>query len=102
MKFKTQGTSVIEMEYKEGENKSTLLNTKIYLDLDKKVDENLFYKNGDFTKEGSKLLTQTFIQGLGANIHTAHNLKTWDSAEHLRYIIKELERIFVENVTIIK
>ena len=34
--------------------------------------------------------------GLVGNIHNGHSQKHWDSAEHLRYIISELERGFVQ------
>ena len=46
------------------------------------------------TKIGSHAVTQAFIQGLAGNIHFAHQAGFRDSAEHLRYIIKELERSF--------
>lgn len=56
--------------------------------------------NGIPTENGSKVLTALFIQGLVGNIHLAHQKGWRDSAEHLRHIISELERGFVENVKI--
>lgn len=49
-------------------------------------------------KFGVKALSQVLVQGLNANIQGAHQNGIMDSAEHLRYVISELERAFV-NVT---
>ncbi len=43
---------------------------------------------------GSKVLSNVLIQGLVGNIHAAHENKYRDSAEHLRWIISELEQGF--------
>lgn len=51
-------------------------------------------KNGSLTPAGFKAQTQGFVQGLIANIHSAHQIGAWDSAEHLRYIIKNIEHGF--------
>jgi len=53
-------------------------------------------ENGRVTYHGMKLQTEGLVQGLVANIHSAHEHGTWDSAEHLRYIIKQLEDRFVK------
>lgn len=52
------------------------------------------------TKLGSHAITQAFIQGLAGNIHFAHQAGFRDSAEHLRYIIKELERSFAQPASV--
>lgn len=46
-------------------------------------------------KDGYKAFTQALVQGLSANIAKAHEDGAWPEADHLRYIIKELERAFV-------
>lgn len=51
------------------------------------------------TKAGSHALTNAFVQGLVGNIHHAHQKGFKDSAEHLRYIIAELERGFINVAT---
>lgn len=102
MEFKLEGKSIITLRYKDG-NKSSLINTDINLEIPKELDENMYFdKDGLPNKNGIKALTQCFIQGLVANIHYAHQKDNWDSSEHLRYIIKELERGFIENVDISK
>lgn len=54
------------------------------------------------TKEGIKALTNVLVQGLNANIQGSHQGKKWDSAEHLRYVISELERSFVAVTNVIE
>lgn len=53
-------------------------------------------KEGVPNAEGAKALTQVLVQGLVANIHSCHEEGYIDSAEHLRAIISELERGFIE------
>lgn len=43
-----------------------------------------------------KTLSNVLVQGLIGNIHLAHEKGFRDSAEHLRWIISELERGFIE------
>lgn len=57
--------------------------------------------SGFLTPEGFKAQTHGFVQGLIANIHAADQKGGWDSAEHIRYIIENLERGFAQaSVTI--
>ena len=53
-------------------------------------------------KDGFKAMTQGMIHGLLNNIHSCHQMGLWDSAEHLRYIIKYLESGFVKQVQVTK
>jgi hypothetical protein len=102
MEFKLEGKSIITLGYKDS-NKSSLKHTDINLEIPKELDEEMYFdKEGLPNKNGIKALSQCFIQGLVANIHHGHNKGYWDSAEHLRYIIKEIERGFIENVDISK
>lgn len=89
------GISKVTMAHEKGAPKSTHVSTDIRLDVSPNMDKKQYLKNDLPTKEGVKPLTQCFIQGLVANIHKAHQEGWWDSAEHLRYIISELERGFV-------
>ena len=52
--------------------------------------------NGLVNQAGMKVQTQGLIQGLVANIHWAHQMGYWDSAEHLRYVIEYLEKGFAQ------
>lgn len=95
MEFQFEGKSVITLKQKD-DKKSTLVAIDFNLDvLSKEVDKDVYInKEGLPTQIGTKTLTQCFIQGLVGNIHQAHENGYWDSAEHLRYIIAELERGF--------
>jgi len=94
--FSFTGVSRVTMQHETGTSKSTHLATDIFLELSPNLERDKYLKNDLPTKEGIKPLTQCFIQGLVGNIHMAHQHGWWDSAEHLRYIISELERGFVE------
>lgn len=102
MEFKIEGKSIVTLGYKKGE-RSSVISTDIHLHIPKELDESMYFdKEGLPNKEGTKALSQCFIQGLIANIHQAHQKGLRDSAEHLRYIISELERGFVEVVDVSK
>lgn len=97
MLFKIRAISELTLEHKVGEPTSQLKSTDYYLEVDKNTDGSHFIdKGGSPTPQGAKALTQCFIQGLVGNIHHCHGNKIWDSAEHLRYIIAELERGFIQ------
>ena len=66
-----------------------------HVEVDEPLDESKYINDGDvLTKDGSQALTQCFVQGLIGNIHFAHQSGYRNDAEHLRYIISELERGF--------
>lgn len=48
------------------------------------------------TSSGLRLATIALTTGLANNIHFGHQRNLWDSADHLRYIIRELEDQFVK------
>lgn len=92
MKFSFTGISKVTLQHNKGQTTSQHVSTDIRLDPSSNLDARLYLEKGLPTKEGAKPLTQAFIQGLVANVHRAHELNHWDSAEHLRYINKEIER----------
>jgi hypothetical protein len=77
--------------------KSKLKEVKFNLDVTPNLDRKQYLDaEGMPTKDGVKALTQCFVQGLAGNIHAAHQRNQWDSAEHMRYAIAELEKAFVQ------
>ena len=95
MKFYLIGFSRLTLEHKKGNETSSVDAIDINLETSHNMDKSkLFDKDKMPNETGTKMLTQTFVQGLIANIHAAHQKKYWDSAEHLRYIIAELEKGF--------
>ena len=89
-------TCFLTLEHKEGDNKSTHKSTSILVEVPPPLDQRVYLTPEGFpTKEGAKIMSETFIAGLVANIHNCHQRGYRDSAEHLRHIIKELERGFV-------
>lgn len=77
--------------------KAKHIHTKFTLDISKNLDPSAYNDpSGLPTKNGCNAITQTLIQGLLGNIHTAHQQGYRDSAEHLRYIISKLEEGFIQ------
>jgi len=100
MDFKIEGKCVVHLRHEQGENTSKVLKTDINLIPSKNIQQDYFLNKGVPTAKGTKALTQCFVQGLVGNIHQAHQKGYWDSAEHLRYIIQELERGFIAQVEV--
>lgn len=94
MEFNFKAECVLTLEHNKGKTKH--LSTDFNLELSEGLNKDVYLdKEGLPTKQGSEALTNVFIQGLVGNIHQAHENGYRDSAEHLRYIIAELERGFV-------
>lgn len=97
VKFKS--LCILELEHIPGKEEARHLSTKFNLDVSDNLDKSKYLKEDNTpTKTGMMALTNNFVQGLIGNIHNAHNNEQWDSAEHLRYIIAQLEKGFI-NVT---
>lgn len=73
---------------------SAVKETKVLLECSNREARAWKDNKGVVNEIGMKAQTQGLIQGLVANIHYAHQKEMWNSAEHLRYIINELERGF--------
>ena len=59
------------------------------------LEKTIRTETGSLNEAGVRIQTQAFVQGITAAIHEAHQRGVWDSADHLRYIIEELEKGFV-------
>lgn len=96
MEYKIEGRSVVTLNHTKGDNSSTHVQTDINLQVSKNLDSSQYLgEDGLPTKDGTKMLTQAFVQGLVGNIHHAQKMGYWNDAEHIRYIISELEKGFV-------
>jgi hypothetical protein len=97
MQYSFEAKCVLVMEQKEGEKASKHLQTKFNLDVSPNLDKTQYIDKYDLpTREGAQVLTNVFIQGLIGNIHASNQKGFWNDAEHLRFIISELERGFIE------
>ena len=67
------------------------LTTSNNIDVDAYADK----KTGGLNEAGYRVSTEILIQGMIANIHSAHDKGLIDSADHLRHIIGELEKRFI-------
>lgn len=80
---------------------STLKSIDLRLEISENLDrEKYLDANGLPQNLGIKAVTIALMAGLNANIYTAHHKKEWDSADHLRYVLDNLQRMFVENAEI--
>lgn len=96
MEFSFEAKVVLTLEHKKGSSKSNHVSTDFNLSISKELDEKQYLDpEGLPTEAGSKVLSNVLVQGLVGNIHLAHEKGFRDSAEHLRWIISELERGFV-------
>lgn len=103
MHCKFEALSVISVVPKPDGNGSTLEGVQFSLEMSGELERRAYLDNEDqSTKLGVHAITSCFVHGLAANIHYAHQSGMRDSAEHLRYVIAELERAFVQNVEIEK
>lgn len=96
MEFSFEGRVVLTLEHKKGMTTSKHVSTDFNLDVPREFDRSQYLDKEDLpTANGSNVLSNVLIQGLVGNIHLAHEKGYRDSAEHLRWIISELERGFV-------
>lgn len=90
-------------EIKEGHNRVQHLGVGFAIDVTEPLNKEQYVdEDGVPNKNGCFIATSVMVQGLLANIHVSHQQGFRDSAEHLRYIIAELERGFIEVPTIEK
>lgn len=95
MEFEFKGICVLRLEHKPGWSTSQHVATDFNLEMSDNLQKSKYLdSDGLPTEDGSKTLTNVLVQGLVGNIHMAHERGFKDSAEHLRYIIAELERGF--------
>ena len=90
----------VSVDTSQSKTHPQLTNVDVRLNLPDYLDPSAYYENGRLTSAGVIVVTSILTQGLIANIHGAHQYKLRDSAEHLRYIISELERGFVAQVKV--
>ena len=96
MEFSFKAEVVLTLEHSQNDLTSKHVATDFNLEVSKNMDAKSYLdSDGLPTKDGAKVLTTVLIQGLIGNIHNCHEKGFRDSAEHLRYIISELERGFV-------
>ena len=97
MEFSFEAKVVLRLEHKPGMATSKHVATGFNLYVSKELDINKYLDKESLpNKDGSNAISNILIQGLVANIHMAHQKGFRDSADHLRWIISELERGFVQ------
>ena len=95
MEFSFEARVVLTLDHQIGLKKSKHVSTDFNLIIKKPLDEKQYLDaEGLPTKAGSQALSNVLIQGLVGNIHMSHEKGFIDSAEHIRWIISELERGF--------
>jgi hypothetical protein len=96
MKYSFTAISRITLEHEEGWRTPILNKTDLILETSPNLDKKVYLDDHNLPiKEGVKPLTAALLHGLVANMHMAHEKGFWDSAEHLRFIIAELEKGFI-------
>jgi len=95
MEYSFEAKVVLTIEHKKGMSTQKHVATDFNLRVIGDLDKNKYLEDGLINANGSKALANVLIQGLVGNIHMAHEKGFRDSADHLRWIISELERGFV-------
>lgn len=96
MEFSFEAKVVLTLEHKKEMTTSKHIATDFNLEVSDNLVRNQYLDKEDLpTEAGSKVLSNVLVQGLVGNIHLAHERGFRDSAEHLRWIISELERGFI-------
>lgn len=103
MEFSLRADVVLVLNYEEGMTSSKHVSTNFNLDVSDNIQREVYLNREDLpTAEGSRALSNVLVQGLIGNIHFAHDEGFRDSAEHLRWIIAELEKGFVSVANVSK
>jgi len=96
MEFTFEALVRLTMDHEEGQERSTHVATEFLLEPQEPLNRSVYLDEDELPNEqGSIVLSNVLVQGLVGNIHLAHNNGWRDSAEHLRWIISELEKGFV-------
>lgn len=96
MKFSFDVRCSLNLEHAKGSTKSRHIGTDLGLYVSKNLDQSAYVtRNGMPTKAGSITITNVLVQGLIANIHQAHTQGHKNDADHIRFVIDELQRGFV-------
>lgn len=103
MKFEFSAKAKIELESINISNVTKLNFCEFVLKIPKNVDENEYYNDSEMLNiYGAKMASLVFLNGIMANIHSSHQAGVFDSAEHFRWVISEMETLFVKIPTIKK
>lgn len=103
MKLRYIAHTILDLDFHPGNKQSKHDGCSILLDVVPPLKAAAYMEpNGMLTCDGSKIMTNVLTQGLIANIHLAHQEGWRDSAEHLRYVIAELEKGFVAVADVVK
>lgn len=92
--FKFTAWCTITLEAEPGAKKSSFVSSDFNLLPGENINKDAYLNKKGLvaTPAGVQAVTQCFVQGLIANIHMAHQKELRNDAEHLRYIISELEK----------
>ena len=93
-------TSKIILEHEDGAKMPALQECRVSLEISKNLDRSMYFdRKGNYTgKDGAKVVTGALIQGLMANLAAAKMNGWWNEAEHMKYIIDELQRTFTHPI----
>jgi len=103
MEFSVEVKIKLTTDHTPGEKRSKHVATDFNLIVKEPLDHKQYFsEDGMPNLNGSKMITNLFIQGLVGNIHQAHEKGFADSASHLRFIISEPERGFAAPANVSK
>jgi hypothetical protein len=101
--FSFRTISEVVFKHEGTEQGSAMQSVDLRLEVSENLDRARYLNEDDLPhKDGIKAASITLVAAINTNIYTAHHAKQWDSAEHLRWVIDTLQKMFVENAEIRK
>lgn len=97
MEYEIEVKSKCMYRWNQGDTTSQMLSSKLHLVIAPPLDASKYFMSpGMPSKDGSMMITANLVAAISGNIHYAHQNGFRDSAEHLLWVITELEKLFVE------
>lgn len=89
--------SKVTFEHESGARRSKLLATDLRFEVSENLDRTMYLDKDDLPiKDAIKPITIALVSGLIANIRFGAHKGWWKEADHIRFAIDELQRLFVD------
>lgn len=88
--------SKITLEHEQGTPTSQLKSTDLRLEVSGNLDKTIYIDGkGLPRKDALKPISIALLHGIFVNIKMGHDKGWWNEAEHMKYIIDQLQRVYI-------
>lgn len=96
-KFHFAAISKITLEHEQGAPTSVLKSSDLRLEVSGNLDKSVYIdSNGLPRKYALKPITNALLSGIITNIRNGAAKGWWSEGEHMKYVVEQLHRMFVE------